>query len=289
MTALTPSTIQGNARPAPTFFVAGAAKAGTTSLHRYLGQHPDVFMTETKEPHFFTKTLDEGPDSWRSYLDRFQPGAKAEHRGESTPGYLYSGSAQQRIREALGKDVRFVVCLRDPVERSQSEWWMAMRRAGEERGFAEALENGAYVDRSMYGENLERLEQLFGREQLTILSFGDLVNDTEEVIRRITADLGLDPCLEEIETDVVHNPGGWPISKRLYEVLESWPVRTLAQATLPRSWRIKVGEHLLQRTGDRPELSQDARQTGMEVFRESMQRAEKVIGEPMPELRRTWT
>src|ERR1700749_3734481 len=96
----------------PDFFVAGAPKAGTTALHAALAGHPDLYLSAVKEPKFF---LTDGPPPTQGgpgaakpcrepvwgrpdYERLFASAPAGLLRGESTPFYLYSAAAQQRIR-----------------------------------------------------------------------------------------------------------------------------------------------------------------------------------------------
>ena len=122
--------------PRPDFLVIGAPKAGTTALHAALAQHPDVFVSDPKEPKYW---LCDGapPPAWRGpgdkhsqqewiwradrYFPLFAPAAQHQVRGESTPFYLWSRGAHRRIAEDL-PDVRLVAVVRDPVDRAYSNW-----------------------------------------------------------------------------------------------------------------------------------------------------------------------
>jgi hypothetical protein len=138
----------------PNFFVAGAPKAGTTSLCNYLRQHPQVFMSPVKEPNYFAlemrpenfepssraaiqRRVDElhrrlQSDSvgslpsgitvdWEDYLRLFRGVTNEQAIGEGSVSYLWSTSAPARICEALG-DVRVIVSLRDPADRAFSQY-----------------------------------------------------------------------------------------------------------------------------------------------------------------------
>lgn len=140
----------------PTFLIAGAPRCGTTSLHRYLDQHPDIHMSPVKEPHFFDAAWDEAetetetgtagtggeaagtadaPDRvWQEYLDLFAGAGDAAAVGEATPDYLWHPKAADRIRRTL-PEVRIVVLLRDPVERAHSHYLLRVRDRGETRAF----------------------------------------------------------------------------------------------------------------------------------------------------------
>lgn len=98
----------------PDFVLAGAMRSGSSSLFRYLNDHPAIFMPAEKELHYFDRGLDRGLD-W--YRERFQAAAPGQLLGEATPGYLASEDALSRMVETL-PDVRVLMVLRDPVSRA---------------------------------------------------------------------------------------------------------------------------------------------------------------------------
>lgn len=104
----------------PTFFVIGAAKCGTTSLHEYLDQHPDISMSRIKEPSYFRPDADSYThmvSDRREYLDLFSPGT--QHRGESSTPYsscLRHPGVPAAISAAT-VEPKFIYMVRDPVER----------------------------------------------------------------------------------------------------------------------------------------------------------------------------
>src|SRR5438067_2452241 len=124
----------------PNFFIVGAAKAGTTSMHRYLAQHPEIFMSKVKEPTFFATDLglvtpwqDKG-----AYLSLFEDADDLPVRGESSPAYLLSSEAAQRIRTA-SPGARILILLRNPVDAVQAVFREARKFALEPcRSFASA-------------------------------------------------------------------------------------------------------------------------------------------------------
>ena len=124
----------------PNFFVLGAAKCGTTTLHEVLIAHPHIFMTKQKEPHFFDADTYYNCGLDRYLRDHFRGAAGFKARGEATPAYLRSRKARDRIRGNLGKDLRFVVILRDPVTRAWSHYLHQRRACVETESFERALE-----------------------------------------------------------------------------------------------------------------------------------------------------
>ncbi len=118
--------------PLPNFLIIGATKSGTTSLYRYIGQHPDVYMSLIKELRFFVVNgsgaqLYRGPtDDSRypvtclgDYLSYFEGAAAETAIGEATPEYLVVPEDPKRIRQRI-PHARLIAILRDPTERAYS-------------------------------------------------------------------------------------------------------------------------------------------------------------------------
>jgi hypothetical protein len=210
----------------PSFFLLGASKAGTTSLHYYLAQHPDILMSDPKEPAFFRLEYERGPDwYWRTYFRRYRGQAAA---GDGAPQNLHLPFVAPRIA-ATAPDARLLVLCRHPVERAVSAWRHNVRLGLERRPFADAVERnlrrlehgetfesedsvrrydaigaregnaglqrafGFYVEPGHYAEHIQRYRRLFGAERLLVLFFDDLVADPAGTTARAVAFLGLHP------------------------------------------------------------------------------------------------
>jgi hypothetical protein len=177
----------------PNLIIIGGLKCGTTSIHHYLGLHPEVQMSKPKELNFFVSELnwDLGMDWYRGrFDDRFAV------RGESSPHYTnlprFQGVAE-RIR-AHCPDARLIYMVRDPVKRILSHWVHAMG-AGYERGeMSEVLSrpDTAYVQRSQYWMQLQPYLQHFDREQIEIISSEELANDRQGTMRKAFRFAGVD-------------------------------------------------------------------------------------------------
>ena len=192
------------AAPLPDFLGLGTQKGGTTTLHRLLGQHPEVYLPACKEVHFFDQNYSSG-EAW--YREHFQ-GARADQRcGDITPFYLFHPDVPGRIHQHLPK-ARLIVLLRDPVERAISQVFHAQRLGFEPLPVEEALaaEQGrlatgdpysfqkhSYLSRSRYLEQLDRYEALFPREQLLILRSEDLFSTPERIWQQLLSFLELKP------------------------------------------------------------------------------------------------
>lgn len=196
----------------PHFLCLGAQKAGTTSLHCWLEQHPQVFLPEVKELHYFSLHHRRGP-GW--YRQQFAAAAPDQRCGDITPYYLFHPAAPARI-QALVPQARLIVLLRDPVERALSGLFHAIRlgfepleplqaleaEAARLQGLEQALLAGApgqrshqeqsYLSRSRYERQLARYRRLFAPEQLLILRSEDLFGPEAAVaLQRILSFLEL--------------------------------------------------------------------------------------------------
>lgn len=102
----------------PNLIIIGVHKAGTTSLYKYLGDHPDVFASLKKELHYFTPLIHGNQlQPISDYTDHFKNSGTAQIRLEASPSYLYGEEKIIKNISSLVDDAKFIVLLRDPIER----------------------------------------------------------------------------------------------------------------------------------------------------------------------------
>jgi len=121
----------------PNLFIPGAAKSGTSALHTYLNQHPDIYMSKVKEPHFFSHE-DRFSKGIREYGKLFEDGKDFPIRGESSTGYMVFPKVIERIQRYI-KDPKFIFVLRNPIDRAYSHYWWLRGLGFEKRSFREAI------------------------------------------------------------------------------------------------------------------------------------------------------
>ena len=213
---LKPSAHQGPRRwpnattPAVQFLIAGVQKGGTTALAAYLRQHPQLFIPATKELHFFDdESLNwQQPEQLRPhYHAPFKDAPEGALWGEATPIYSYWWPAMARIW-SYNPGMRFILCLRNPIERAYSHWAMETARQWDTLSFPEAiaLEEErcraelpqqhrvfSYVSRGFYSEQLRRLWNFFPREQTLILRQEQLLEEPALCLKVVHSFLGVEP------------------------------------------------------------------------------------------------
>jgi hypothetical protein len=199
----------------PNLVVAGVAKAGTTSLFRYLAQHPDVCASAVKEARYFTGLRYGEPLAPLSeYGQLFAHCDGARYRMEATPGYFPGGAVVARALDETLPGSRVVVSFRDPVQRCWS-WYRFVRSTAR---IPKDLPFPDYVDRCLelhhagvdhlrehqpfwglgggcYDQWIDEWLAVFG-DRLRIEFFEHLVARPREVTEELCRWLGLDvaPC-----------------------------------------------------------------------------------------------
>lgn len=196
----------------PDLFIVGAPKCGTTALHRYLSQHPDIYMSEPKEPNYFGSLIASFAKSDEQYLQYAFSGWQDEKvAGEASPWYLACPSSAERIK-AFNPRAKIVIMLRNPVEMMYS-LHSELVFAGSEReaDFARALDleparlrgelamtdsspptKLAYRWISSFPDQVRRYLDCFGHEQVMVVLQEDMSADTEGTYRAILTFLGVD-------------------------------------------------------------------------------------------------
>ena len=163
----------------PNFMCIGAAKSGTTTLYDILKQHPEIFIPAFKEPHFF-----DIPENYNNGIDWYKKNyfRKADRSivADFTPSYFFEKETPKRIFKDLGTKIKFVVLLRNPVDRAYSHYLHSLRDKHEHLSFEESLQHennrieqfikdqdylsylrNSYYHQGLYGNMIERYLQYF--------------------------------------------------------------------------------------------------------------------------------
>jgi len=177
----------------PNLIIIGGLKCGTTSIHHYLGLHPEIQMTKPKELNFFVEELnwDLGLDWYRArFDDRFNV------RGESSPHYTnlprFTGVAE-RI-ERYCPDAKLLYMVRDPINRVLSHWVHATGAGYEPGEMNEVLSRPdcGYVQRSMYWMQLQPYLDRFDRDRIEVITAEELQDDRQGTMRKAFRHAGVD-------------------------------------------------------------------------------------------------
>ncbi len=294
----------------PTFFVAGAGKAGTTSLHSYLAQHPEVFMSPVKEPCYFADEIRRGPrsEAFEKHLrhrsgvaadpdERIPPDLDAYRRlfegvrnekaiGESSAAYLWSPSAARNI-QAMIPDAKIILILRDPAERAFSQYLHQLSTGLTRSSFREHIERSLQCDRTeigiyhpfleagMYASQVQRFFDLFPQEQIRIYWYEEAWRDTAAMFGDIFSFLGVDAAFRPDTSERILERRS-PRAAGLHYWLKRWNFWYPLRSLVPDSLRSRMSAAFFRRGTD---LKMDPRDRAwlVDYYREDVLRLSAMI------------
>ncbi|MDA9981344.1 sulfotransferase domain-containing protein [Gammaproteobacteria bacterium] len=231
------------------FIVIGAQKSATTSLYRYLQQHPKIFMPADKEAPFFShdRLYQSG---WEAFAGtQFGSAPTDKLWGTVSPQYMYDMRAPSRIAKHM-PHAKLIALLRNPVERAHSHYRMAVRRGTEKRSFPTVVddlrrpglgqgnrnasvlelhpdpgtvisEDMYYLAWSEYGRALKMYRQYFDEDQILVLYMDELKSNPRETVQMILEFIGAEGGVIPANVGKVYHRGG-------------------TQRIIPESWRCFV-------------------------------------------------
>jgi len=210
----------------PNYMFLGAAKSATTSFYDIFKNHKEVFAPKFKEPHFFNfdRNFSKGIE-W--YKQTYYSNVNDEKIiFDFTPTYLYSNSCAERIFNSLGSQMKFIVILRDPVNRAYSHYNHSVRDGHEENSFLEAINleskrieqfkknndflselRCSYVSQGMYFKMLKSYLKYYDISNFLIINFDEEVaQNMNQTITRLSNFLNID--LSDLDFNIHSNKSG---------------------------------------------------------------------------------
>ncbi len=203
-------------RGLPRFIIAGAQKAGTTSLFAYLSEHPQCAASLTKEVHYFDQSYNRGEAWYRTHFPVSEFDTPPRACFESSPYYMFDPRVPQRVHDLL-PSVRLIFLLRNPVSRAYSHYQHSVRRGREILSFAEALaaepvrlagqherlladpkahseahRHYSYASRGLYADQIADWLRYFPREQMLFVQAERMFKQPREVFADVLDFLGLE-------------------------------------------------------------------------------------------------
>lgn len=276
----------------PNFMIIGVAKAGTTSLFRYLDQHPQVFMCPVKGTNYFGyedarawKWTDEGdPPLLRHFqatsLEEYEAmfaGASDEIAiGEASPQYFRCPTAAQRIHEAI-PNVKLVASLRNPADRAYSGFLMRTRRGETVNSpYDELTPEASHVREGFYYHRLKRYFDTFARHQIKVYIFEEFKRDPARTVIDLFNFLGIDTSFEP-DTSTRYNPAGIPKSKMLSRLSFNPMLIRTAKAVLPEGVLQMAKRVQRQNLKTPPRFPADLRSELLDLYRDDIHKLEKLL------------
>jgi hypothetical protein len=286
----------------PNFLILGAAKTGTTSIYRYLKQHPDIYMSPAKEPRFFIfeneilqfngigDKIETAKTTLQEYQELFAKVRGEKAIGEATTMYLWSQKAPQRIKYYL-PNVRLIAILRDPVERAYSNY-LHLKQAKREPldSFAEAIRQEPqrikdnwwpfwyYQNQGFYYQQLQRYLALFAKEQIKVFLYEDLKTNPLKLLQDIFSFLELDASFKPDFSTKTRKAPLIPKNKVLHSLIAQPNfLKSFLKPLLPKETRQQIVNKIEQKNLIKPQVSLEIRQQLITEYREDILQLQDLI------------
>lgn len=207
-------------RVLPDFIIAGAQRAGTTSLYRYLVQHPKIAPSIVKEVHYFDLNIRKGLDWYKLHFPsanacKIHDPSQRLITGEASPFYMFHPYAMERIAELL-PHVRIIILLRNPADRAFSHYCHQVRAGRERKSFKQAIldelerirveldkyaadseyagyyyKHFSYLARGIYVDQVRRCLDLFSADRLLIIQSEEFWKKPQDTYDKVLSFLGV--------------------------------------------------------------------------------------------------
>lgn len=286
----------------PNFFIVGAAKAGTSSLDRYLSQHPQIYIPPKKEAHYFsipdfplrfTGPGDDGMNEFtirdkETYTSLFTPAENHLAVGESSVFYLYYPGTAERIYQEVPA-AKIIIVLRNPVDRAFSAYMHLIRDERETLTFEASLEQEParrnahfepmwlYKALGLYASQVERYLATFGHQQVKVVLFEEFVRNPQATLEELFAFLQVDPFFE-VDTSLRLNESGKPKSRLVYNfVSQPHPLKELLKPLIPHQVRERMGIRAKSLVLERTEMNPETRRNLQAFFLKDTLRLESIL------------
>ncbi len=188
----------------PNFFIPGAAKSGTTSLHELLDTHPDISMSKEKEPVYWNNKLFNEFENLEisRYLNLFEQ--KVKIKGESTTSYMYYDNFIKNVKDNFHQPPKFIFILRNPIDRFISHYNWLKGLGKEKRRIDKIIEEERCLDFKEYNDYpkqyyqfglyykwISRFIENFGKENIKIVTFEKLISERLNILNSCYEFLGV--------------------------------------------------------------------------------------------------
>jgi hypothetical protein len=287
----------------PNFFIIGEPRSGTSSLHKWLAQHPDIFMSVVKEPHYFSRAEFPPPEDEilqitrdrAAYLNLFADSQNFLGRGESSTYYLADPAAPRLIHQAV-PNAKLIAVLRDPVQRAYSHYLLYDRRGPQTLNFRQTIERQLagqeprlvydLVELGRYHKHLANYYKYFKPEQIMVVMFDDLTKRPAETLHRICQFLEVDTAaVQQIDTGQTSNGYARPRGHVSRKILANQSLTNSLLKYMPRLLVRHVRNNWLLQSAKKPPLDPVAQKLLVQAYAPEIAQLEQLLGQKLPSLR----
>ena len=281
----------------PDFFIVGGSRCGTTSLYSYLKQHPDVFLPERKEPHYYSSQSTPLP-YWllplksiitkQDYLQLFEDSKENMIVGDASSTYLMNLDAPKLIFED-NPNAKIIISLRNPIDRTYTAYLAQYRSGNEKRSFGESIRRdfsaitGEELQRqsalnSDYYEYVKNYYHYFPKEHIKIIIFEEFIKNPKQTMKELLHFLNLSTELN-IKYEQ-YNEFKFPKNEVSKAIVNNRFIVNISLALIPAKIRHYIFRRLVTRT--KPLMLEKDRDFLKEKYVMGVKKLESLLNKNIP-------
>ncbi len=283
----------------PNFFIVGAPRAGTTSLHAYLKEIPGIFMSYIKEPNYFSRQLitENHPllnpiRDKQKYLSLFDDVVEEKIIGEASPLYLSDLEAPKLIHE-VSPNASILITLRDPIERAISHFTLVISDGGSTNTFHQELQDEfkfglddnykphLFLISGLYAESIKRYQQIFGTKNVKIIIFEEFIQNPKQTVTEVLDFLNINHSLSNFQGKA-HNPFIAARGSTSEKILINKNISKIAKLFLPSATRKFIRRKVLTKKQEKPTIEDEDRKILQEYYKEDVEKVKKILKRELP-------
>ncbi|WP_404455398.1 sulfotransferase [Virgibacillus necropolis] len=290
----------------PNFFIVGAAKSATTSLYNYLKKHPQVYFSDPKEPRYlsyrYVNIPHGGPNgemydksfikTEENYYSLFKNVNNEKVIGEASVQYLYYTNVAESIKNEFPNS-KIIICLRNPIDRAYSAYMHNIRSGYEKLSFEEALKNEEqritenypflwhYKQVGLYYNQVKQYIQEFGKENVEIVLYDEIKNNTLETLIYICDFLQISKEFKFEDIGKVYNTSGVTKNKLLGYFIKQNKFKDIIKGPntpkLLKNISYRFYHEILSRSLKKDEMKESERKYLLDYYKEDILKLEELI------------
>lgn len=277
----------------PNFIVAGTQKAATTWLYECLREHPDIFVPNVKEIHFFCRPPCRSSKfhlgfDW--YKSQFPKSGRYKAVGEISIDYMYYEYVAREIY-SFNSNLKILFILRNPVDRAYSAYWMNRRHKPEMPPFADFIKaDNHFINRGFYYRQLMKYYECFDKRNLFILIYDDLLMKPDVFVKNVysfievDSDFTPDTLNQKVAATRNITPlAGFFLYKHFAPILKKSPLFSSLWRFIKH--KTPLSKYYKDKQSSYPPLSDEDRHRLKELYREENKKLFELIGREIPQWR----
>ncbi|MCU7873928.1 MAG: sulfotransferase domain-containing protein [Candidatus Thiodiazotropha sp. (ex Lucinoma borealis)] len=276
-------------------FIVGTVKGGTTWLYDVLSTSNNVFAPDLKEPHYFcenrvSRGYVKGLVDLKEYHQRIKGSEGFKYIVDGSATYMSEPDIPRKIY-SYNNNTKIIIMLRHPVRRAFSHYQMDLREGYKLSDFVSTLEkdvnqdglrNGRmYIGLGLYHDIVNKYFEIFGKDHVHIITYGDLVSDKFKVLKCISDFLSIEPDFSEAAINEKKNVAALPRNQAASFVLSNDYMRDSIRKVVPMNVRSWLKNKVLTKKSDLTLNAEECSEVYFKYFKDDSEKLFKLLNRHM--------